>query len=81
MIKAKDMVQNKYYLVQQPGPKDQCLVYCYVNPDFEDGKVLGIGFNVADGAGWMPLRDLTKNTEIFEAKIVIEWEVSRANMR
>jgi len=43
-------------------------VYCYVNPDFGDGTQIGIGFNIADGAGWIPLCDVPEDTVIKEMK-------------
>lgn len=40
--------------------------YCYKNPDRDNQ--LGIGFNTADGGGWMPTSDISEETKITEIK-------------
>lgn len=62
------MEAGKYYWISKLDGNEKCLVYCYANPDFGDGKQLGIGFNIADGAAWIPLWDVPKDTLIKELK-------------
>ena len=62
------MEAGKYYWVSKPDGSEKCLVYCYVNPDFQDGTTLGIGFNIADGGGWVPLWDVPRETVFKELK-------------
>lgn len=62
------MEAGKYYWISKPDGGEKCLVYCYVNPDFGDGTQLGIGFNIADGGGWVPLWDVPKETVVKELK-------------
>ena len=62
------MEAGKYYWISKPDGSDKCLVYCYINPDFGDGTQLGIGFNIADGGGWIPLWDVPKETVVKELK-------------
>ncbi len=42
--------------------------YCYKNPDMNNE--LGIGFNIADDGGWMPISDITKETNITEVEFI-----------
>ena len=44
------------------------IVYCYKNPDYLDGSTIGFGFNIADGGGWMPACDVSKETTIAEVE-------------
>jgi len=64
------MKEGKYYWISKPDGSDKCLVYCYVNPDFGDGKQVGIGFNIADGAGWVPLSDIQEGTVVEEVRFL-----------
>jgi hypothetical protein len=59
---------GKHYWISKPDGTDRCLVYCYSNPDHTNGKQLGIGFNIADGGGWIPLDDLPADTLIIELR-------------
>jgi hypothetical protein len=50
--------ERSWYWLESNG--DKSLAYLYRNPDMNNE--LGFGFNIADGGGFIPLFDLTKDT-------------------
>lgn len=66
MLNKNNMLPGNYYWISTVNNTDKCLIYCYCNPDFKDGKTIGIGFNIADGAAWMPLEDINDDSIIEE---------------
>ena len=53
--------EGVYYKLINTETNEETIVYCYKNPDMNNE--LGFGFNTADGGGWMPTFDLSKNTK------------------
>jgi len=64
---VKRFEAGNYYWISKPDESDRCLVYCYVNPDYLDGEFSGLGFNIADGAGWIPSSDVPDDTIVERA--------------
>ena len=56
--------QTFYKLISKHN--EVTIAYCYKNPDADDQ--LGIGFNTADGGGWMPVWDISNETKITEVE-------------
>jgi len=57
-----------YFLMNNPTyPNDECLVYYYYNPD---AKCWGYGFNIADGCGFLPEKDVVPGTVIVPVEIM-----------
>lgn len=56
--------EEGYYWLQHPDEKEQTLVYFYVNPDTNEE---GFGFNIKDGGGFLPLKDLSEKTKMIPA--------------
>ena len=59
-----NLKEGFYWLISACG--ERALVYCYRNPD---ENLWGFGFNYADGGGFLPLRELTNSTVVFEARV------------
>ena len=62
-----EQFERSWYWLESNG--DKSLAYLYRNPDMNNE--LGFGFNIADGGGFIPLFDLTKDTII---KLAIKGE-------
>ena len=58
------MKTKKFVWLVSDGEKT--LVYYYENPNT---KEWGFGFNIADGGGFLPEKDLTKETRILPAVV------------
>ena len=56
-----------YQLVSCEG--EESIVYFYFNPD---ANCLGFGFNIADGGGFLPERDLRSDSQVNEILITIK---------
>lgn len=69
-MNVNDCEEGKHYLLVNEDEPENSVVYCYRNPDFRDGTVLGFGFNLAQGSGWLPLFDIVQTTVISELSIV-----------
>ena len=52
-MKVSDMKEGLHYWITHKDGVETCLVYCYRSND-----VLGVGFNAANGGGFIPLTDL-----------------------
>ena len=52
-------MKEGYYWLTNVQYKETSLVYYYKNPDTDQ---YGFGFNIRDGCGFLPERDLTEET-------------------
>lgn len=56
-----------YYNLYSPDEEKPVLAHLYDNPD---AKRRGFGFNTSDGAGFLPLSDLSPKSRVVPVKIV-----------
>jgi hypothetical protein len=68
MIKEIGMRKEGYYWLLREG-ESPCLVYYYKNTDTGE---MGYGFNIVDGAGFLPEKDLTADTVVVKAKVIVD---------
>ncbi len=59
----RNLIAGLYYTITS-AYDEESLVYCYVNTDMPEGHQLGLGFNIADGGGFLPLSDLNEASRV-----------------
>ena len=78
-MKKNNVQQGKYDKLSGIHPDDDYIVYAYKNNDDKllDGVTdnpnkgkMGFGFNAADGGVWIPLWDISNDTQITEVEFV-----------
>lgn len=66
-VGGDDLKIDRHYWTSKPGGIDRCLVHCIqVTMPGTDIKIKGLAFNLSDGAGFVPIVDLTEDTTIEE---------------
>jgi len=53
--------QGHYYWLSNGNKSEDCLVYCYVNPD---NDTLSLAYFASDGAAVMPVADIANDIEV-----------------
>ena len=63
-MKNKNLTLGNYYKISNADGSESCIVYYYRNPDYCKGGIDGFGYNIADGAGFLPLFDIEEDSVI-----------------
>jgi len=58
------MMKEGYYWLFNSKTKEATLAYFYYNPDADRN---GFGFNIRDGGGFLPMDDVSEDTQIIYA--------------